>query len=167
MNLLVKELDNSFDVTSFICESDEVNKFVHENALDNNRNLLTKVFGLIDIETNVLIGVIALSAYRINMPDAEKYGIAQIPSVLLGRIGVANDYRGQNFLRSHLIPYAVAICNIVKDFIGCRLLITEINKGDSLREYLLNQGFDEEKVNKNYHFLSIDLLGDLDEFLQE
>ena len=54
--------------------------------------------------------------------------------------------------------YALGVCNEVKNLIGCRLLIIEVEKEDPTKDYLIENGFQEEKSNKKYHFLSIDVL---------
>ena len=81
-----------------------------------------------------------------------------MPAALLGRIGIDDKYRGQDLAREYLIRYVLGVCNEVKNYIGLRLLIIEVERGDSIKDYLIKNGFQEEKSNKKFHFLSIDLL---------
>ena len=160
MSFTITEISDQLITESFHCQNDKVNEFIHEHALYNNKNLLSKVYVLIDEDTEAIAGVVSLSAYRLNLPHNKKYSIQQVPAALLGRIGIDDKYRGQDLTRDHLIKYALGVCNEVKNYIGCRLFIVEVERGDSIREYLLKNGFQEEKCNKKFHFLSIDLLKD-------
>jgi len=158
MSFIITEIYNQLKTDSFNCQNDKVNEFIHKYALYNNQNLLSKVYVLIDKDTESIAGVISLSAYRLNLPHSKKYSIQQIPAALLGRIGIDEKYRGQDLAREYLIKYVLGVCNEVKDLIGLRLLIVEVEKGDSIRDYLIRNGFQEEKSNKKFHFLSVDLL---------
>lgn len=158
MKLLFSEINERQNITSFHCQNENVNEFLNKYALYNNRNLLSKVYILTDKDTEDIAGIVSLSAYRLNLPYSEKYSIQQVPAVLLGRIGVADKYRGQDLAKEYLIKYALGVCNEVKNYIGCRLLIVEVEREDPIKEYLIKNGFQEETSNKKYYFLSIDLL---------
>lgn len=158
MRFLITEINQQLDTDSFNCQNEKLNEFLHKYALYNNQNLLSKVYVLIDEITEAIAGVISLSAYRLNLPNSKKYNIQQVPAALLGRIGIDSKYRCQDLARDYLIKYVLGVCNEVKAYLGLRLLIVEVEKGDSIKDYLLKNGFKEEKSNKKYHFLSIDLL---------
>ncbi len=158
MNLFISEIQEYQNITIFHCQNENVNEFLIKHALYNNRNLLSKVYILIDRDFDEIAGIFTLSAYRLNLPYNEKYSIQQVPAVLLGRIGVADKYRGQNLAKEYLIRYALGVCDEVKNYIGCRLLIVEVEREDSIKDYLIKNGFQEETSNKKYYFLSIDLL---------
>ena len=46
--------------------------------------------------------------------------------------------------------YALGVCTKVKNYIGCRLFIVEVEREDSIRDYLIKNGFQEEKSNKKF-----------------
>jgi len=158
MDLIITEINDQLDTESFHCQNDKVNDFLHNFAIYNNQNLLSKVYVLIEKGPNNLVGIISLSAYRLTLPHSKKYTIQQVPATLLGRIGIDDKYRGHNLAREYLIKYVLGVCNEVKNYIGCRLLIVEVDREDPIKDYLIKNGFQEEKSNKKYHFLSIDLL---------
>ena len=158
MAFIITEIYDQLKTDSFNSQNDKVNDYLHKYALYNSKNLLSKVYVLIDQTTEVLAGVISLSAYRLNLPHSEKYSIQQVPAALLGRIGIDEKYRGQDLAREYLIKYVLGVCNEVKNYLGLRLLIVEVERGDLIKDYLKKNGFQEEKSNKKYHFLSIDLL---------
>jgi len=158
MNFIITEINDQLNIDLFHSQNDQVNEFIHKNALYNNKNLLSKVYVLVDKDQIYIAGIISLSAYMLNLPHSKKYTIQQVPAVLLGRIGIDDKYRGQNLVREYLIKYALGVCSEVIDYIGCRLLIVEVEKGDSIKDFFIKNGFQEEKSNKKYHFLSIDLL---------
>ena len=158
MNLLVKEIDDNIRINNFCCKNKEVDSFLQEKALENNKNYYSKVYILLDIETSESVGLITLSSYILNLPSTKVYNIQRVPAVLMGRLGIDNKHRNNNYTIEYLIPYAMAVCYKVMDLIGCRLLIAEVERGDKLREYLTRNGFIELHCNKKYHFLCIDLL---------
>ena len=158
MSFIITEIHDQLKTESFHCQNDKVNEFIHEHALHNNQNLLSKVYVLIDEDTEVIAGVVSLSAYRLNLPHSKKYSIQQVPAALLGRIGIDDKYRGQDLARKYLIRYALGVCNEVKNYIGCRLFIVEVEREDSIRDYLIKNGFQEEKSNKQGQKWDLSLL---------
>ena len=72
MNLISTEINDGLKIDSFHCQSDKVNEFFHTNALYNNQNLLSKVYVLVDKDTDAIAGIITLSAYRLNLPHSKK-----------------------------------------------------------------------------------------------
>lgn len=158
MSFIITEIYKQLKLESFNCQNDKVNDFLHRYALYNNQNLISKVYVLVEQDTKDIAGVISISAYRLNLPHSEKYSLQQVPAALLGRIGIDDRYRGQDLARVYLIKYILGLCNEVKNYIGLRLLIVEVEKGDPIKAYLIKNGFQEEKSNKKFHFLSIDLL---------
>ncbi|MHA1490007.1 MAG: hypothetical protein ACTSRI_10160 [Promethearchaeota archaeon] len=161
-DILIRIIDEECNLKSFKCEKDIVNKFFYKKSIFNNKNLLSKVYIIENIRNKNIIGFFTLSIYRLNLEHGKKYGIQKIPAILLGRIGVDNNHRGLRLTETHIIPFTIGVCNDVKQNVGCRLLITEIEKGDQkgdqLKDYLLEIGMNEEKITRSHHILSVDLL---------
>jgi len=157
-SILIREIDKECNLKSFKCENEIVNKFFYSKSIFNNEHLLSKVYIIENIRNKEIIGYFTLSTYRLNLEHGKKYGIQKIPAILLGRMGVDNDYRGLKLTETHIIPYTIGICNDVKQNVGCRLLIAEIGKGETLKGYLIKIGFNEERITKTHHILSLDLL---------
>lgn len=149
MDLIITEINDQLNLESFHCQNHKVNEFLRNFALYNNQNLLSKVYILVEKDNNNLVGFFSLSAYRLTLPHSIKYSIQQVPAVLLGRIGVDDKYRGHNLAREYLIKYALGICNEVKNYIGCRLLIVEVEKEDPIKEYLKKKDFKKKNPIRN------------------
>ncbi len=156
--LFIREIEEEDNVQSFSCDEKDVNDFFHNNSVFNNKNLLSKVYILENLTTKEIIGYFALGTYRLQLGSQEKYGIENIPAILLGRIGIDSAYQGQDLGKKYLIKYAVGICSEVLQYIGCRLLIDEVKKGDKIFDYFIKNGFIFEKPHKSMMILSLDLL---------
>jgi len=157
-NFLIKKVENEIHSSSFYCSNEEVNDFFYNLAKFNHDQLLSKVYIYYNPKNEEIIGFISLSAYRVNLPDTTKIPIQKVPSVLLGRLAIDNKYRGSN-LGEDLIKYAIGICDEVKNLIGCRLLIVEVEKKDNkLLKYFLKKGFEKIHEGSQYHYIMIDLL---------
>ena len=157
--LIFNEIDKDTDVNSFICEKEDLNDFLYEKALNNNQQCLSKVYLLENTSNNEIVGYIALSTYRANIGDARLFGMNNVPSILLGRIAIDNKYRGYDLGKKYLLKYATAKSNIVKNHVGCRLLIAEVEREDKrFYKYCLKIGFKDLRENKRFSFLYIDLL---------
>ena len=113
MHFIITEINDQLNIDSFHCQNDIMNEFLHNYALYNNQNLLSKVYVLIDRDTKDIAGVISLSAYRLNLPRTTKYSIRQIPAVLLGRIGIDDKYRGHNLAKEYLIREIFFIMKVI------------------------------------------------------
>lgn len=159
MEFVIQELIDDYNLETFECQNEDVNDFLNNFAFHNQLNLLSKVYILVDITQNIIAGYLTLSSYLLRLGDT-RYEIPKVPSILLGRIGIDNKYRGKDLAKEYLIPYAIGICNEVKEFIGCRLLIAEVEKGANFKNFLEDNGFCEEKSNTSYHYMSLDLLGE-------
>jgi len=157
-DILIREIDEECNLKSFKCKKDIVNKFFYKKSIFNNKNLLSKVYIIENIRNKDIIGYFTLSTYRLNLEHGKKYGIQKLPAILLGRMGIDNNYRGLRLTETHIIPYTVGVCDDVKQNVGCRLLIAEIERGDQLKDYLLEIGMNEERITKSHHILSVDLL---------
>ncbi len=93
-----------------------------------------------------------------NFPNISKFPIQQVPAVLLGKLAIDRKYIGSN-LGENLIKFAIGICDAVKDLIGCRLLIIEVeNKEIKLLKYFLKRGFELIRHTNQFHYVMLDLI---------
>ena len=156
-DLIIIELKDDIELSQFHCESEELNEFLHEKAVYNEENLISKVYLYYHTKDKKIVGFITLSNYMLRLADGKKFGIQKVPAALIGRIAIADDYRGHNFGRD-LILFARGRCNYIKYFIGCRLLVVEIKKQDPLVKYLISFGFELLHQSKGFIILGFDLL---------
>ncbi|MBA7702738.1 hypothetical protein ES703_111508 [subsurface metagenome] len=156
-DLIYIEINDQIDISTFCCESDELNKFFHEKSKKNNQYLLSKVYICLNFKKNEIAGFITLSNYLLRLADSKKYGIQKVPGILVGRLAVDNKYRGMS-LGNDLLRFTFEICNKVKKYSGCRLLVVEIKKKDPILEYMKEFGFEDLHSSKIFHYLGIDLM---------
>jgi len=156
-NLLFTELRDDIEISSFKCESEELNEFLTKKAKFNNENLISKVYLYYDKSIKKVVGFITLSNYLLRLSDAKDFGIQKVPAALIGRIAIDNEYRGYN-LGKELIQFALGRCHYIKNYIGCRLLVVEVKKADPIKNYLVNLGFELLHESKGFFILGIDLL---------
>ena len=156
-NLIFTALRDDIDISSFKCESEELNDFLTKRAKFNDENLLSKVYLYYDKATKKVVGFITLSNYLLRLSDAKEFGIQKVPGALIGRIAIDNDYRGYN-LGKELIQFALGRCHYIKNYIGCRLLVVEVKKEDPIKNYLVNLGFELFHESKGFFILGMDLL---------
>ncbi len=156
-NLIIIELKDEIDLSSFQCESKELNEFLHEKSRFNEKNLISKVYVYYHIKSKKVVGFITLSNYMLRLAESKKFSIQKVPAALIGRIAIDNEYRVHNLGRD-LILFARGRCNYIKDFIGCRLLVVEVKKADPIIKYLNSFGFELLHQSKGFDILGFDLL---------
>lgn len=156
-DLLIIEIKDQIELSSFCCENDELNEFLHEKARFNEENLISKIYLYYNRVSKKVVGFITLSNYMLRLADTKKFGIQKVPAALLGRIAIDNDYRGQN-LGKDMIAFIRGRCNYIKTLIGCRLLVVEVKKDDLIVNYLINFGFELLHQSKDFNILGLDLL---------
>ena len=156
-DLLIIELSDDIKTNSFCCEKDDLNTFFHERSKYNNKQLLSKIYIYFNTKTNVVIGFISLSCYLLKLANIKDFGIQKVPAALLGRLAIDNKYRHYD-LGKDLISYIYGVCQDIKNYIGCRLLVTEVEKKDPILEYLKDYGFEIVHEGKRFYYLGIDLL---------
>ena len=156
-DLIIIELKDEIELSSFQCENKELNEFLHEKARFNEKNLISKVYVYYHIKSKKVVGFITLSNYMLRLAESKKFSIQKVPAALIGRIAIDNEYRGHN-LGKNLILFSRGRCNYIKDFIGCRLLVVEIKKEDPIIKYLNSFGFELLHQSKGFNILGFDLL---------
>jgi len=108
-------------------------------------------------DSNEVVAFFTLSASQLNTGDARIFGIDKVPIVLLGRLGVDNNYKGKN-LGFALIKIALDKSLEASKIIACRLLLVETTL--DMKSYYLekvNMGFKWFRDRKNTSILFIDL----------
>ncbi len=156
--LLLKVIDDSDKIDDFDCGDDEINYFLKNLAVPNQYRKLSNTYILYLEENKQVVAYFSIMASQFNTGDARIYGIDKIPIVLLGRMGVDKNYRGNNIGRM-LINIAVKKALEASYLIACRLLLVETSQ-DMKSYYLqkLNLGFEWFKDRKAFSILVIDLL---------
>ena len=156
--LSLKIIDESDNIDDFNCGDDDINYFLKNLAIPNQYRKLSNTYIFYLKESKRVIAYFSILASQLNTGDARIYGIDKIPIVLLGRMGVDKNYRGNNIGRT-MINIAVKKALEASELIACRLLLIETSL-DMKSYYLekLNLGFEWFRDRKTFSILVIDLL---------
>ncbi len=103
----VERLDGSHDTRPFACGVKELDSWLHNHALENQRRNLSRTFVLLD-DANVLVGYYALSmgsVQRRSLPIRYGRGLPlhEIGMVLLARLAISSGRHGEGFGRDLLV----------------------------------------------------------------
>lgn len=156
--LLFKIIDKSFKIDDFNCGDDDINYFLKNLAIPNQFRKLSNTYIFYIEENKRVVAYFSILASQLNTGDARIYGIDKIPIVLLGRMGVDKNFRGNNIGRT-MINIAVRKALEASKLIACRLLLIETSL-DMKSYYLekINLGFEWFKDRKTFSILVLDLL---------
>jgi hypothetical protein len=156
-DLIFKDLDRDVIIEPFDCGDQAINSFLNTLALLNQEQKLSKTYVFCLKDSNRVIAFLTLSASQLNTGDARIFGIDKVPIVLLGRLGVDNNYKHKN-LSIALIKIALEKSLEASKIIACRLLLVETAL--EMKSYYLekvNMGFEWFRDRKNRSILFIDL----------
>ena len=156
-DLIFKELDRDVIIETFNCGDQAINNFLNNLALLNQEQKLSKTYTFCLKNSNTIIAFLTLSASQLNTGDARIFGIDKVPIVLLGRLGVDNNYKNKK-LGVALINIALEKSLEASKIIACRLLLVETTL--DMKSYYLekvNMGFEWFRDRKNTSILFIDL----------
>ena len=156
--LLFKIIDKSFKIDDFNCGDDDINYFLKNLAIPNQFRKLSNTYIFYIEENKRVVAYFSILASQLNTGDARIYGIDIIPIVLLGRMGIDKNFRGNNIGRT-MINIAVRKALEASKLIACRLLLIETSL-DMKSYYLekINLGFEWFKDRKTFSILALDLL---------
>jgi len=98
---LIEPLDNSYDRTEFCCDIEELDHYFKNQVGQDVRRNVAACFMLIDEATGAVSGFYTLSmksVLLVDLPQATQKKLPrypEVPVVLLGRMGVDLNYKGQ------------------------------------------------------------------------
>ena len=156
--LLFKIIDKSSKIDKFDCRDEDINYFLKKLAISNQYRKLSNTYILEVEKDRRVIAFFSILASQLNTGDARIFGIDKIPIVLLGRMGVDKDFRGNNIGRA-MINIALKKTIEASKLIACRLLLIETSI--NMKSYYLekiNFGFEWFKDKNNISILVLDLL---------
>jgi len=156
-DLIFKELDRDVIIKTFDCGDQSINYFLKNLDLLNQERKFSKTYTFCLKDSNKIIAFLTLSASQLNTGDTRIFGIDKVPIVLLGRLGVDNNYKNKK-LGIALINIALEKSLGASKIIACRLLLVETTL-DNKSYYLdkVNMGFEWFRDRKNSSILFIDL----------
>ncbi len=149
------------DVSRFESRTEDLNAFLKEDALENQKERLNKTF--LCYYSNQLVGYITFTTDIIEKEEVQKEGRIRVkygeyPAIKIARLAVDKEYErkgGGGFLLLAAVGKALKISNEV----GCRF-ITVDSKQDSIGFYEKRGGFElaKKRKNKPYPTMYLDIL---------
>jgi len=172
-DISVEALDSHHDFTDFHCASEDLDDFIKNDALLEQKCMLSRTY--LFFYKGSVIGFVSLSAdsvavQRLRADDiVRKDGKAlysNLPCILIGRLAVVEQYERRG-LGTNILKWAVGlITNVVCKSVGCRY-ITVDPKAESLALYKKSGlGFTQmealrpEKVETRYYINIYKLLNE-------
>ena len=146
MKLKFCELDITYDRNAFDCGVAELNKFIKNDARQQQSKNLNRTFILINEEENPLkiLAYYSISMCEINLaslPDSYKSKLPKypIPAARIGRLAVTQEAQKKGFGKLCLID-ALKRIKTVSSNIGVYSIIVDA-KNDMAKEFYLDYGF--------------------------
>jgi predicted GNAT family N-acyltransferase len=161
-NLRYEVLNSSHNLASFDCGLDDemgLNDFIHNEALDFQRENLGITY--LFFYKNTIVGFVTLAMSQIETKQTKvklpiETTIKDYPALMIGRLAVDNNYRGQDVGKS-LCLWCASKAKKLSEELGCRLVITMTNGNKS--KFYERCGFDMvpkfEKKSKKWMYLAL------------
>ena len=180
---MVESLD---DLTAFSCGDEDLDEFFAKDALLYDKQLLGKTYFFVIKDTGKIVGAFTVSNDSIkasliskairnklhrNIPNSKR--TRSYPAVLIGRIGVASDMRG-NSIGSQLVEYVKVWFTRHSNKSGCRFVVVDAYNKQNVLSFYEKNGFkylyateEEERVtfglaegeHLNSRMMYFDLIG--------
>ncbi len=137
-SLQVEPLSRKHDRSAFSCGNDTLDRYLREQAGQDQRRRLSTVFVLFDVRSNAVLGYYTLSACQVD-PTSLPIDIAKrlprrpLPATLIGRLAADLRYRGQG-LGGVLLVNALARASSSSHEVGAMLLVVDA-KDDQARAF--------------------------------
>ncbi len=151
--LSIIPLEKGHDLSSFTSSSEDLNDFLHNDAIRSQEELISRTY--ICLWNHRLVGFFTLVTDTIEVKLVEKedgiddYGYQRYPAIKIARMAVDEKLSGSGIGR-HLLLAAVGKVHHLSQEVGCRY-ITVDSKKDAVGFYEKN-GFKVIKKYENRNF---------------
>lgn len=138
----------------FCCNDKDLDDFFQNDALFYDTELLGKTYAWVSSEnTSIILGLVTLANDSLKLQHLAKSAINRLqrgvpnakrginfPAVLIGRLGVASDYRGKGFnIGSQILDFIKDWFRSSDNKTGCRFIVVDAyNNPHTLRFYEKN-----------------------------
>ena len=129
MSLKIEILSSEHVKSGFDCGYDTLNDYIRLRAKQDVKKDLSVCYVLIDTSNNNVMGYYTLSSssvYKSDLPDnlSKKLPYSTIPVVLLGRLAVDNNYKGNGYGEVLLMHSFAKSCES-SDIIGAHAIVVD------------------------------------------
>lgn len=154
-DIVLRQLDGSFDVSTFDCGVEELNGYLQENALDdyNRRMSVTYVllhdqriiayYSILTDRVDTKVDPIRRSV-RDRLKRKMDYRYTSMPAIKIGRLAVDKNYQNAEHCDIHLgnlIVSALKFQYAINPKFGCRLLTVDALNCDKTLHFYEKNGF--------------------------
>lgn len=153
---------------SFKCEKNsDVQEFLHnpEQCIRMQKNSVTRTYLIIDSETDAIAAYFAIAFKPIvlekdhDLSDTkmkklpihtnDEKNIEIIPTILIGQIGRADGYSKEDITLKDILEYIFGVINMVKTYIGGRVVLVEVNNEPKLIKHYEKYKFEKIQVSND------------------
>ena len=140
----VERLSDTHDRSAFSCGNDAIDRYLREQAGQDQRRRISTSFVLIDVANGAVAGFYSLAASAVepsSLPEETSKRLLRrpLPVTLLGRLAVDLGYSGQR-LGSRLLADALIRAAVASSNVGSMSVIVGA-KDDAVREFYERHGF--------------------------
>lgn len=144
------------ELSSFSCGNEELDKYLREFALINDKNGYGKTFLLYDDKE--LVGFFTLSSASIRYEDFPKKKSMPkypIPAVRIARLAVRKDKQGKGY-GAELLKQAFLRIMVISEKVGVRLIVVDAKETSA--SFYEHYGFGRLKDDGLTHYLLLETL---------
>ncbi len=144
-NISQLKLSPADDLSSFNCTRDDdlgCDEFIHEEAklYQVERQGITYLFYYQGVTIGfVTLAMSSIPAERLERKFTKKVHLRFYPSLLVGRLAVANDLRDRG-IGDFLCNWCIGFADQLSEQVGCRYVVLNTTPGKRC-QYYLNRGF--------------------------
>ena len=123
----IKPFSSQLDLSNFDCSFEEedlgLNEFIHTEALEYQQDNMCSTY--VFFHQNIPVGFVTIAMYAIEVKETKLLRVTsekRYPALLLGRLGVANNYRKRH-VGLCMVQWTVARAQVMAKEIGCRFVV--------------------------------------------
>ena len=147
------ELNVEHDLVSFDCGVPELNSWLHNSALKNQRDNTSRTFVLLEGTKVIAFYCLATaSTERESLPNSKRRNSPRdVPLISLGRLAVAIEFQGLG-LGAHLLRDAIARSLAATEHVAAKFMRVDA-KDDDVAKFYQHFGFTADPSNPRALYL--------------
>ncbi len=154
----ISKLSADFDVNSFSCSVEQLDKYLHRFALIHQDKKIGQTYILHEIESNVVLGYYTISTANVPLEHLPReytvdFPRFKIPCVLIGKLAVDSKYQKNGFGK-YLLFDALQRIKAISESVGCNAVIVDAID-DTAVAFYLKYGFIPYLIKSKSLFLPI------------
>ncbi len=129
-DLIIVKLSSNHDLTGFKCSDDDLDEFIHFDALTQRDDRLNQTYICKYKEEIIAFFTVSADSVKINRKDKKRIGVnyPAFPAIKIGRLAVHEDYKSRN-VGSTLIMYVIGLALKLGEEVGVRFISVDAYRG--------------------------------------